>query len=155
MENKQKIVKYIIVICCIVFVAVIGSIFVNIVMDWFSGLDKPIQFVPNFIIPIVWTVIYVLFAITLCLWVAKDSIPKKIIVLLITNGILNILWCLVFFTLNQTFLGLISIILLLIMAYYLVLNIAAYKPLYFYLTTLYPIWASIATCLNLAVWILN
>ena len=155
MENKQKIIRYIIIISSILFVAVLGSIFVNIGMDWFEGLTKPEQFVPSFIIPIVWTIIYVLFMVTLCLWASKGSIPKNIITLLIINGILNILWCLVFFTLNQTFLGLVAIVLLLIMSYYLVLNICKYNKLYFYLTTLYPIWASIATCLNLALWILN
>ena len=154
MVNK-KIISYVVIVLGIVFIAAIGSVFVGLGMGWFNTLNKPEQFVPNFIIPIMWTIIYGLFILILCMWVTKDSIPKKTIVLLIINGVLNILWCLIFFTLNQTFLGLVTIVLLLIMAYYLVLNIAQYSKLYFYLTAIYPIWASIATCLNLTLWILN
>ena len=98
----------------------------------------------------------VIFAIVLCHWVSKKGgLPRNIVILLILNGILNILWCLLFFTLNQTFGGLVSIILLLIMAYILVINISKYNKFYGYFTALYPIWVSIATTLNIAIWILN
>lgn len=154
-EKNRKIVNYIIIIASILLVAGLGSLFVNLGMNWFDSLNKPSQFPPNFIIPIVWTIIYVIFAIVLCLIVWKQNLQKKTIVLLIINGILNILWCLIFFTLNQTFLGIVSIVLLAIFAYLLVLDIKQYKNLYFYLTAIYPIWATIATCLNIALWVLN
>jgi len=100
--------------------------------------------------------IYIIFAVVLCNWVStKGYIPTKTIVLLIINGVLNILWCLIFFTLKQTFGGLVSIILLLISAYISVDNIYKENKVYGYLTALYPIWASIATTLNIALWILN
>ncbi len=154
-DKKQKIISYIIIISSILFVAILGSIFVNIGMNWFNGLRKPSEFVPNILIPIVWTIIYSIFAVVLCLWVSKQELSKKMIVLLIVNGVLNILWCLIFFTLQQKLLGLVSIILLLIMAYVLVLEIKKTSKLYYYLTAIYPIWVSIATTLNLALWILN
>ena len=156
METKKtKIIYYLIIIFSILFVAGIGSLFVNLGMDWFDALQKPSQFPPNFIIPIVWTAIYVIFAVVLCLIVWKQKLQKRTIVLLIINGILNILWCLLFFTLNQTFLGIVSIVILAIFAFFLVLEIKQYKNLYFYLTAIYPIWATIATCLNIALWVLN
>lgn len=153
MNNKTK--SYIAIIASIVVIAVLGSIFVNIGMDWFNGLRKPTQFIPSFIIPIVWSIIYLTFAIVLCNWVGKENLKTSTIVLLIINGILNIVWCLTFFTLNQTFIGLVSIVLLLISAWHLILNIYKQKQLYSYLTLIYPVWCSIATCLNLALWILN
>ena len=61
--NKQKIISYIVIIASILLVAVLGSVFVNLGMDWFSSLETPSKFVPSFIIPIVWTIIYVVFAI--------------------------------------------------------------------------------------------
>ena len=45
----------------ILVVAVLGSIFVNLGMEWFNELFKPKEWIPNFVIPIVWTIIYVLF----------------------------------------------------------------------------------------------
>lgn len=153
MNNKIK--SYIIIISSIVGIAILGSILVNIGMDWFSLLRKPLQFIPSFIIPVVWSVIYLTFAIVLCNWVNKENLKVSTITLLIINGVLNIVWCLTFFTLNQTFIGLISIVLLLISAYLLVINIYKQKKIYAYFTLIYPVWCSIATCLNLALWILN
>lgn len=153
MNNKTK--SYIAIITSIIVIAVLGSIFVNIGMDWFNGLRKPLQFIPSFIIPIVWSVIYLTFAIVLCNWVSKENLKTSTIVLLIINGVLNIIWCLTFFTLNQTFIGLISIVLLLISAWLLIVNIYKQRQVYAYFTLIYPVWCSIATCLNLVLWILN
>ena len=153
--NKQKIISYIVIIASILLVAVLGSVFVNLGMDWFSSLETPSKFVPSFIIPIVWTIIYVIFAIILCRWASNENLRKSTIILLVVNGILNILWCLLFFTLNQTLWGLIAIVLLLISAWLLIVDIYTQKPIYGLITLIYPVWVSIATTLNLALWILN
>lgn len=135
--------------------AVLGSVFVNLGMDWFNGLNKPSQWIPNWVIPVVWTVIYIAFAVVLLIWTNKESLNKTTIGLLIANGVLNVLWCLVFFTLKQTFLGNIIIILNLIAGVLLWINIFNQKRHYSYWLSIYPIWLSIATTLNLALWILN
>jgi len=153
--RKNEIVKIIITILSIVVVAVLGSIFVNLGMEWFMTLEKPTQWVPNAVIPIVWTVIYITFAIVLSIWIGKGGLPKSVVILLIINGVLNVLWCLTFFTLNLTLIGNIVIILNLILAFALILNIKKYVPIYALITSIYPIWISIATTLNLATWILN
>jgi tryptophan-rich sensory protein len=153
--EKNNIKKIIITILSILAVAVLGSIFVNLGMEWFNSLSKPSQWIPNVLIPIVWTCIYIIYTIILSLWITKSRLPLSIIVLLIINGVLNILWCLVFFTLKLTLIGNVVIIINLIMAYYLVLEIKKYNKIYFYFSALYPVWVSIATTLNLALWILN
>ena len=152
---KQKIVKSLYVILPIALVAGLGTLFVNLGMDWFNALTKPSQWIPNIVIPIVWTVIYLTFAMILILWQNKESIPTKTKVLLIVNGALNVLWCLIFFTLNQTFSGNIAIIINLVAGYWLWLDILKQKQIYGYILTIYPIWLSIATTLNTALWILN
>lgn len=136
-------------------VAVLGSIFVNLGMPWFESLIKPSQWIPNVIIPIVWTVIYLLASIVIFLWVRNGKMPKNIAILFIINGVLNIIWCLLFFTLNLTFVGNVAIIINLVFGYYLLLEIKKENGLYFYMLAIYPIWLSIATTLNTAVWILN
>ncbi len=153
--EKSKIIKIAIIISSILVVAVLGSIFVNLGMDWYATLNKPSQWVPNIVIPIMWTIIYITFAIILSIWEIKGEIPNKIIALLIVNGILNILWCLFFFTLQLTLIGNITIILLLISAIVLFNEMLKLKPLYAYICAIYPVWVCIATTLNTAIWILN
>ena len=152
---KNNIKRIISVVAPIVVVAVLGSIFVNLGMDWFNELAKPSQWIPNWIIPVVWTIIYITFAVVLLVWSRKVEISKSTKILLIANGILNILWCLVFFTLKQTFLGNIVIILNLIAGIALWVNVFLQKKTYAYWISIYPIWLSLASTLNLALWILN
>lgn len=153
--DKQKYIRSLIIILPILAVAGLGTLFVNLGMDWFNALIKPSQWIPNFVIPIVWTVIYVAFAVILVLWQNRSSFSTRTIVLLIVNGVLNVLWCLLFFTLHLTFLGNIAIILNLIAGFLLIADIYSENRLYGYILLIYPVWLSIATSLNLAIWILN
>lgn len=154
MENNQT-KKIVISFAVIIAVAVLGSVFVNLGMDWFNTLNKPTEWVPNIVIPIVWTVIYVSFAVVNFIWLKNEDIPKSTVVLMLINAVLNVLWCLLFFTLNQLLLGNIVIVLNLIAGFVLIIDILKYKKLFGYILCIYPIWLSIATTLNLALWILN
>lgn len=155
MDTKKLTIKTIISSSVILGVAVLGSIFVAIGMDWFNSLVKPSQWIPNVIIPIVWTVIYLAFAIVNFFWLKKSDIPRDTTIIMLVNGALNVLWCLVFFTLKLTFVGNIFIIINLIAGIILWLNIYKTQKLYSYILSIYPIWLSVATTLNLALWILN
>lgn len=154
MEKKNS-TKIIITIISILIVAILGSIFVNLGMDWFDTLITPSQWIPNIVIPIVWSIIYLTFGIVLSIWIVRFGIPKYVVVLLIINGILNILWCLTFFTLHLTLLGNIVIVLNLIAGFSLFFAIYKTQKIYAFITMIYPIWLSIATSLNTALWILN
>ncbi len=155
MKNFIKNNSIIISILCVLFVAILGSIFVNLGMDWFDTLTRPTQWIPNIVIPICWTIIYVLFAIILSLLFKTKRITTKIIILSIVNGILNILWCLVFFTLHQTLLGNIIIILNTFFGVLLQVQLDKTNIWYTKLMWIYPIWLFIATSLNNCLWILN
>ena len=154
--EKRQTKKIIISFAVIISVAVLGSIFVSLGMDWFNSLRKPAQWVPNVVIPIVWTIIYTAFAVINFFWIKDDeTIPKSTVVLMIVNAVLNVLWCLAFFTLNLLLVGNIVILLILIAGFALIIDILKSKKLYGYILSIYPIWLSIATTLNLALWILN
>ena len=153
--SRNKIIKFIIAVAGIVLVAVLGSIFVNIGMYWFNSLNKPSQWIPNIVIPIVWTIIYLTYAIVLYFWIKNKTLSRETTILLIINGILNVLWCLIFFTLRQTFLGNIIIVLNLIAGIWLFVRMYKEEKAYAIFTVIYPIWLSLATTLNLALWILN
>ena len=154
MKNKTKYI--IIEIVGIIAVAGLGSLFVGLGIDWLNSLSKPSQFLPNFIIPIVWTIIYLSAGIILFLWIKDENkLPKDVTILLIINGVLNVLWCLVFFTLKQLFLGQIIILINAYMGVYLNKNISKYKKLYSLILIIYPIWLIIASSLNICLWVLN
>ena len=152
-RNQTK--KIIIAFVAIIAVAALGSVFVNLGMDWFDSLNKPSQWVPNIVIPIVWTVIYLAFAVAIFIWYKNDDVPTSTVTLLIINGVLNVLWCLTFFTLKQLLIGNIVILINLIAGFVLIANIYNNKKLFGYVLSIYPVWLSIATTLNLALWILN
>ena len=153
--KKENIISYGIPVLAVVLVALLGWVFVDMGMDWFDGLRKPSEWVPNIIIPIMWTFIYSVFIFYLIHLVRKEKDNKRVIWLSIINGILNVLWCLVFFAMNSLLGGLIVIILNLIASVLLLRAICKTSELYSYILTVYPLWLSIATCLNLASWILN
>ncbi len=152
---KKDNIKFIIAFVGLLIVAVLGTIFVNLGMDWFDGLTKPSEWIPNIVIPIIWTIIYILFAIYLWFAIKNDRLDYETIALLIANGVFNILWCLIFFTLNSLLWGLIIIIINLIIASILLIEMQQKDKFFSYFLTLYPVWLAIATCLNLACWILN
>ena len=154
MDRKQT-TKIIISFLVIILVAGLGSVFVNLGMEWFNALNKPTQWIPNFIIPIVWTVIYITFAVINFIWLKSENIPTSTVVLMLINAVLNILWCLTFFTLKLLLVGNIVICLNLIAAFALIIDIIKSKKLFGYILSIYPIWISIATTLNIALWILN
>lgn len=152
---KNKTFQIVVSFVVIALVAGVGSVFVSIGMPWFDALAKPSQWIPNVVIPIVWTIIYGLFAVINFFWIKNNGVSKTTTILMFVNAFLNLLWCLVFFTFNLTFVGNIFIILNLIAGILLWVSIYKENKLYSYILSLYPIWLSIATTLNLALWILN
>ena len=151
----NKNLKIFFSIASVLLVAVLGSVFVNIGLKWFSTLVKPSQFVPSFIIPIVWTIIYILTGIILFNLIKQNNLTPSLKNLFIINGVLNVLWCLVFFALKQTQLGNIVIVINAYFGVYLIYALSKTNKNYARLLTIYLIWLIIATTLNSCLWILN
>lgn len=152
---SKKLKYQLLAVASVILVAGLGSLFVNLGMDWFNGLSKPAQWIPNILIPIVWTVVYLLASYVLWRNIKEDEMDKKRTFLFVINGFLNVLWCLVFFALNLTLLGNIVIIFNLIFGWLLVTNLFKIDNWQNKLMIIYSIWLSIATSLNLCLWILN
>ena len=110
--GKLSKINIVIMIISIAIVAGLGSLFVKLGTNWFNILTKPTEWIPNFVIPVVWTVIYLTTAVIMFFWIKKEgALDRKFIILFVINGILNILWCLLFFTFGQMFIGLVIILL--------------------------------------------
>lgn len=139
----------------ILLVAGLGTLFTQLGMSWFETLIKPSEWIPSYIIPIVWTIIYSLFAYVLIKWIQRAPLSKENVILLVINGVLNVLWCLVFFTLKQLFLGNVVIIINALFGLRLYFEICKEDAMNGLIISVYPIWLCIATSLNIALWILN
>ena len=139
----------------VALVAGLGSLFSQMGMEWYDQLQKPDQWLPNFVIPLIWSVIYVVGAIIIFRLLQTKRMETSLATLFIINGVLNVLWCLVFFTLRQRFLAMIIITTNAIFAWLLLGGIFKRNKLFAGLLLIYPIWLNIATTLNLATWTLN
>lgn len=154
--KKENIIKYGNPILAVLIVAILGTIFTNVGLDWLiTTLEKPKMWLNEAIIPIVWSIIYTSYAIYLIYIVYKDKMHKTLLSYLVINGILNILWCLVFFSLKNILLGLVIININLLSSFFLIIEIFKTNKKWGYYLMIYPTWLTIATCLNLAIWILN
>lgn len=69
--------KNIISLLSVILVAVLGTIFTQLGMQWFENLKKPTQWIPSFVIPIVWSVIYISVIIVLFLWQNKKAFDNR------------------------------------------------------------------------------
>ena len=155
MNNYNLIKNILLTFGLVLLVAGLGTLFTQLGMPWFDSLLKPTEWIPDYVIPIVWTVIYICIAVVLFLWTQNEGVPRQVVVLFVINGLLNILWCLIFFTFNSLFLGMVFILLNLVFAIYLLMSVEKYRTIYARAILIYPVWLLIATSLNIAVWILN
>ncbi len=117
-------------------------------------LTLPTMWIGGTVISIVWTVIYIALALYLILLIASDRLTTRTIILVVANGICNVLWCGIFFTAGSLLGGVVIIVINAVLAILLAVDAVKTNP-YYAFTVIYPLWVTIATTLNLAVWILN
>lgn len=124
--------------------------------EWYERLDKPGWTPANWVFPVVWTVLYVMVAVSGWLvWEAAGMAAREpLIVYLVSLG-LNALWSAVFFGMRRIGLALVEVAFL---WGSIALMIALFAPISIVAALLlvpYLVWVSIATALNLSVWRLN
>ena len=136
-----------------------GSIFtMSKIPNWYMTLNKPELAPPNWIFGPVWTTLFVLMGIALYI-VWKQGTDKKDVKISLyifgTQLILNVLWSIIFFGLENpgsAFIEIISLwisILLSIIYFYRINKTAGY------LLIPYIAWVSFASYLNFMIWVLN
>jgi translocator protein len=141
--------KFRVLIFCILFVylfAIIGSFFTN-TGEWYESV-KPSIAPPNYVFPIVWSMLFLMIGFSLYYSIISNKDKKKIIGLFLLNLILNSLWSFLYFGLQKPFYAFIEIffldasILLLIIATYKIDRKASYLLIPYFL------WVSFAIILN-------
>lgn len=136
-------------------VFLITSLLTNTASAWYKGLTKPGELVPQFVFSIVWSAIYVVAAIILIVFLQMKKMDFSTSFLFVINGVLNIIWCIVFFISNSLLLGVILIIFNLIASIALWVMVLKKDRILGLCFAIYPLWLMIATSNNLAFWMLN
>lgn len=159
MSDKTK--DYLLLICWIVALVTMGSLLGGIskasVDQWYINLSRSPLTPPNHIFGVVWTMLYVMIAISG--WLIWRSVPiqylKSIKNLYIAQLLLNWLWTPLFFGYYMT--GLALICLLLIFFFVALITILAHDKLTFVSLLMLPylLWLSFATYLNFFIWNYN
>ena len=137
----------------------IGSLFTfKAIPTWYQGLRKPPYTPPNWAFGPVWTILYILMGISVFLVWQKG---------LATNGAmlaftlfwvqlaLNALWSVIFFGMKSKGGGVIAIIVLWLLILATIITSFGVSTLAGALLIPYIVWVSIASYLNIGVWLLN
>ncbi len=121
--------------------------------DWYVSLIKPGWTPPNWVFPVVWSVLYLMIAVAGWLIFATSNSTLK--ALWVIQLALNGLWSWIFFGMHLIGLGMIDI--LAMFACTLMLLAVAYKSssAAVWLMTPYLIWLGYASALNVAIYYLN
>ncbi len=125
---------------------------------WYQSLSKPAFTPPGNVIGGVWTIIYILSALSLILFVESGRGRRRfaaVLILYATNGVLNALWSFIFFTRHLLGLAVVDALLIWVTVALLVgatLRVSLWSAL---LLLPYLVWVSFATYLSYAIYRLN
>jgi translocator protein len=128
------------------------------IAGWYATLNRPSFAPPNYLFGPVWTVLYILMAIS-CYLVYKAAVSKaqknKALRVYAIQLLLNFAWSFIFFYFKQIGLAAIEIVIMLTAIGYTIYLFRAINKWAAYLLLPYFIWVSFATVLNMAYWQLN
>lgn len=152
----NEIPKLMVSLIIVFIVVAIGSVATSPQIPvWYATLARPAWAPPNWLFPVVWTILYILIGISLFLVWRKGLESKQALVVFAVQLGLNLLWSLVFFGLHSIVGGLV-IILMLWMA--ILANIIVFYRISKWAGLIllpYLVWVSIASYLNYSIYLLN
>jgi len=157
--NRKNITSFLLFILLIVAIEWVGHVLtMSSVTDWYLTLKKPSWNPPGYVFGPIWTILYIMIAISGWRVYVKASSSKQKQQAFVFYGLqlgFNLFWSFFFFFLQSPLLGLIDILALLIC---IALNIKAFYPLdrvSAYLLIPYFGWTFYAAILNFTIWSLN
>ena len=155
----RSIARLILSLCICLGVGVLESLVTRPeIATWYASLAKPSWTPPPLAFPIVWTVLYILMAISIWrLWDRKPSSPTrtKAMTWFIVQLALNALWSPVFFGWHGTRTALIIIVALLVAIAATIVTAARVDRVAAWLLAPYLIWVAYATTVNAGVVVMN
>jgi translocator protein len=125
--------------------------------DWYEGLQRPALTPPNWVFGPVWTVLYIMIAISIFLFVKnhKTGTGFGIYLLIALHLVANLSWTALFFRVQSPGLALIDIIVLDVTLMLMIYNFWQTNRIASILLWPYLLWILFATYLNFSFYILN
>jgi benzodiazapine receptor len=153
------VIKFIVCLVLTFSAAFVGSIFTGrAVPNWYADLNKPFFTPPDWLFGPVWTILYLLMAISaFIVWQKGLASPavKIALILYLIQLILNALWSVIFFGLKLPLAAFIEIILLWSAIGLTILAFVGVSITAALLLVPYILWVSFAAVLNFSIWFLN
>ncbi len=126
--------------------------------DFYEEINKPVFAPKGIVFSIVWVGLYIIqsYYITHVFFNYKNTVEgKKLLILLIINGILNILYMPVFFMLKSIFGGFIVNLLVLISLVLIIYKSKIVNVKEWYLEIPYLLWIIFALVLSISIYLMN
>jgi tryptophan-rich sensory protein len=159
MKGMRKNLHYILAPLFYLAVAQIGSSFtMQGVSTWYPAIMKPPYTPSGVVIGVVWTVLYMLSAISLIVFVNAARSKKDVWVVLsvyLLNGLINVLWSYIFFVKHLLFLAFLDALFIWVTVGLLMVCTWSYSRISSMLLVPYFLWVSFATYLNFIIYSLN
>ena len=137
----------------------IGSLFTfKAIPTWYPSLKKPPYTPPNWAFGPVWTILYILMGISVFLVWQKGLDSSGVIlafVLFWIQLVINALWSVVFFGMKSKGGGVVTIVILWLLILATIVTFFRVSNWAGALFVPYIVWVSIASYLNIGVWVLN
>jgi len=158
--NKPDLV-FKIIICvaiCLIIGFTSGFATASSITGWYQTINKPSFNPPNWIFGPMWTLLYILMGVAAAL-VWYEGLDRKVVKTALTifgiQILLNGLWSVLFFGLQNPAIALIEIIVLWVLILICIIKFIKIKNVAGYLMIPYLLWVSFATILNASIWYLN
>ncbi len=150
--------KWVKLVACILIcqiAGVIGSLFTTpSIATWYEQIQKPDIRPPNWAFGPVWITLYTLMGISLY-WVLDKKNINIPLILFSIQLVLNAIWSIIFFGLQNPFYAFIEIIILWIMILLTIISFYRVSRKAGLILLPYIIWVTAAMILNYYIWILN
>ena len=120
--------------------------------DWYAALAKPPWTPPNWAFPVVWSILFLMNAVSGWLvWQAAGTAASGALGLYVLSLVLNASWSAVFFGLHRMVLGFVNVSLIWVSIVAVALAFWPISPVAAALQLPYLVWVTIAAALNLTV----
>ena len=127
-------------------------------MKTFETVNKPFLTPPNWLFPVVWTLLYVLMGIaSYRIWtaVAGYSQRRQALTVYFVQLAFNFFWSLIFFNLGEYLFAFIWLLALWVLIYITKMRFSPIDHISGYLLIPYLAWVAFAGYLNFSIWLLN
>jgi tryptophan-rich sensory protein len=159
MKEMHTHLHYILVPLFYFAVAQVGSSFtLQGVSSWYPSIITPSYTPPGAVIGAVWTIIYILSAVSLIVFANTAKGTRVLWItggLYVLNGVVNALWSYLFFVRHMLFFSFLDALLIWLTVGLLIVNTWPYSRLSSMLLVPYFLWVSFASYLNFVIYRLN